>query len=96
MTIKIKKKAGTFAENKDIAKQIREKELIPLLKKEKKVYLDFDQVSGTTQSFIHALISETIREFGDGVYDKMIFKNCTEQVRQVINIVADYMQESSN
>ena len=94
MTIKISKRAGTFAENKDIARDIRERELIPGLKAGKTIVLDFDGVSGATQSFIHALISEPIREYGDNVFDSLVFKNCSNTVKEVINIVADYMQES--
>ncbi len=94
MVIKIKKKSGAFAENKDIARDIRIHEIAPELKAGKRVTLDFAGISGATQSFVHALISEPIRQYGDNVYDKLDFKNCSETVQEIINIVADYMEES--
>ncbi len=94
MNISIQAKAGTFAENKDIARDIRLSKIMPALARGQKVTLDFAEVTGATQSFVHALISEAIRQYGDAVFDKLYFKNCTENVREIINIVAEYMQES--
>lgn len=94
-TINILKRAGTFAENKDIAREIRQKEILPTLAAGKhEIILDFSGVTGATQSFIHALLSEAIRTYGDDVFDRVKFKNCSLTVKEVINIVADYMQES--
>jgi hypothetical protein len=95
LNIAISVQAGTFAENKDIAKKIRERQILPALKKgEQEIILDFVNVTGATQSFVHALISEAIREHGDEVFNKLLFKNCSPAVRQVVNIVADYREES--
>lgn len=92
--IKIYDKAGDFAENKDIARDIRLNEIIPALEKQEKVVLNFEKVSTTTQSFIHALISDIFRIYGFDVLDRIIFKSCTETVKEIINIVIDYMQEA--
>lgn len=86
--------AGIFGENKDKARDVRIEKIMPALMAKKEVVLDFKGVSGVTQSFIHALISEPIRQFGDDVYDYLKFANCSDVVREIINIVADYMQES--
>lgn len=91
--VKLLPKVGTFAENKDIAREIRINELIPLLEKNESITLDFDDIEGTTQSFIHALISDLIRKFGLEVLDKVFFKNCNENIQKIIKIVVDYMQE---
>jgi len=92
-TIIILKRAGSFAENKDVARDIRLAQLAPALAKGEEVTLDFNGVTGATQSFIHALISELIREYGDDVFDRLYFKDCSQTVQQIINIVADYMEE---
>lgn len=92
--ISIKKTAGTFAENKDIARDLRIKQIIPALEKKQIVIIDFSDVTGATQSFMHALISDPIRKFGEGVLDNIHFKNCNPVVKEVVNIVAEYMQES--
>jgi uncharacterized protein DUF4325 len=93
--ISISSEAGTFAENKDVARDLRQKQILPILKKkDERIILDFSNVTGATQSFIHALISEAIRTYGDEVFDRIQFKNCSPTVQEVINIVADYMRES--
>lgn len=92
--IKIKDFAGEFAENKDVAKDLRITKIIPALTNGKEVVLDFAEVSGTTQSFIHALISEPIRKFRDVALEKIHYKNCSDVVKEVIKTVYEYMQES--
>lgn len=93
METKIKDKTGSFAENKDVAREIRLK-IISALEKKEEIVLDFEGIDGTTQSFIHALISDIIRKYGAEVLDKISFKNCNEMVKKLIGIVADYMQET--
>ena len=91
--VQMLQETGSFAENKDIAREIRLNKLTPALAKGQEVTLDFSGITGATQSFIHALISELIREYGDDVFDKLYFKDCSPTVRQIVNIVADYMEE---
>ena len=85
---------GDFAENKDIARDIRVNMIMPALGKGDAVTLDFTGVSGATQSFIHALISEPIRQHGSGVLEKILFQSCNETIQKIISIVSEYMQES--
>lgn len=84
---------GNFAENKDVAKEVRLKEIIPALENNFDVTLDFEGIDAVTQSFIHALISDLIRNYGTPVLDKIFFKNCNETVKKIITIVVEYMQE---
>ena len=91
--ISIYDEVGQFAENKDTARSLRLKKILPALDAGDIVILDFKRVSSTTQSFIHALISDVIRTKGINVLDKMLFKNCNEVVKAVIEIVVEYMQE---
>ncbi len=92
--IKIVSITGSFAENKDFARDIRLTKIIPALEKNEEVILNFEGIEGATQSFIHALISDVIRKYGAKVLDKISFKKCNETVRKIISIVVDYMQES--
>ncbi len=92
--INIKALAGVFAENKDIAGQIREETVLPTLRKNQEIALDFAGVEGATQSFIHATISEAIREFGPEVLDHIVFRHCNDSIKGIIEIVTDYMQAS--
>ena len=92
--IKLYEHIGAFAENKDVAADLRVHTLIPALEKKQQIILDFEKVEGATQSFIHALISDLIRKFGNEVLDTIQFKSCTATVKGIIGIVVDYMQES--
>ncbi len=92
--INLFEKVGAFAENKDTARDIRLQEIIPNLDKGEDVILDFEKVESTTQSFIHALISDIIRKKGIDVLDKIKFKNCNDTIKKIINIVTDYMQDN--
>ena len=93
--ISIFQKAGNFAENKDVARDIRLHDILPALEKgSDDVVLDFEGVTGATQSFIHALLSQLIRDYGDAIFIRLMFKNCNATVQQVVNIVADYMAET--
>ena len=91
--IKLLPIVGSFAENKDLARDIRLKKIIHALENKQEITLDFDGIDSTTQSFIHALISDLIRKYGIDVLDKIYFKSCNETVTKIINIVVDYMQE---
>lgn len=93
-TLSVFEHAGSFAENKDIAQELRLTKLIPALEKKEHIVLDFEHVEGVTQSFIHALISDLMRRYGNDVLDCIQFKSCNETVRGIISIVTNYMQES--
>ena len=92
--IKLFEIVGDFAENKDYARDIRLEKITPALERGELVTLDFTKVTGATQSFIHALISELFRMYGPDLLDTLRFKGCNENVRKVIEIVSEYMQES--
>jgi len=94
--IKLFPATGSFAENKDVARDIRVNTIIPALDRGVQATIDFKNVDSTTQSFIHALISDLIRKYGGEVLDKIYFKNCNETIQKIITIVVDYMQESES
>ncbi|MFZ2975000.1 MAG: STAS-like domain-containing protein [Candidatus Moraniibacteriota bacterium] len=93
--IKLFEKTGSFAENKDLARNMRLTEIIPALEKKQEVVLDFSNIDAVTQSFIHALISDLIRKYGNEVLDLISFKSCNKTVKKIIQIVIEYMQESN-
>lgn len=94
ITIKLFPKVGTFAENKDTARNIRMQEIIPALERDENITLDFEKIEGATQSFIHALISDVLRKYGSDALESIQFKSCNTVVQKIITIVTDYMQES--
>ena len=94
VVIKMRKSAGDFAENKDVAKRLRIEQIMPALSRGQEVIVDFDGVNGATQSFIHALISDPIRQFRTTAFDNLVYKNASPDIREIISIVYRYMQES--
>lgn len=92
--IRMHKMVGDFAENKDVAKRLRTKEIIPSLTKGDEVVLDFSGINGATQSFVHALISDPIRKLKDIAFDNLTYKNANVDIREIVSIVYRYMQES--
>ena len=90
--IKLKPIVGSFASNKDKARELRITKINPALKKGQNVELDFGGIDSATQSFVHALISQLIRQYGADVLEKIHFKNCNNTVQKIIEIVTDYMQ----
>ncbi len=87
--------AGAFAENKDVARDLRLKELMPALDRDEDVVLNFERVEAVTQSFIHALISDLLRKKGSAVLDRIEFRSCNDTVKKIITIVVDYMQDGA-
>ena len=71
-----------------------DEQIMPALSRGELVVLDFDGVTGTTQSFVHALISDALREQPEVAFDNLYFKNASPDVRKIVEIVYRYMQES--
>lgn len=85
---------GTFAEDKDAAAKLRREEILPLLASGGTMEIDFSDITLTTQSFIHALISEALRQNGEEVLARLKFKNCGPAARDIIETVVQYVLEA--
>lgn len=90
VVIEVAADVGGFAEDKDRARRLRLERVLPALEANETVKLDFSAVSYATQSFIHALVGEALKRFGEPVLDRLEFKNCSSQLRTVIELVVDY------
>ena len=86
--------ASDFAEDKDIAAEVRDTRIRPALDAGNEVVLDFTGVDLTTQSFIHAMISDVLRTKGEAVLDLIIFKGCQPGVQGIIETVIQYSLET--
>ena len=95
MNVSILQRVGSFAENTDKAKWLRTHIIVPALRQEEpeEIVLDLDGVSGTTQSFVHALIADAIRYEELSALDHLVFANCNEVVQSVVEVVVEYTQE---
>ena len=88
--IKIPSGIDGFVEDKDLARQLRKEQIIPALAVGKVVILDFSEVKYATQSFIHALIGEALKRFGEEALNHIEFRHCSQQLKSVIELVVDY------
>lgn len=89
-TIKVSSGSSAFAEDKDEAKKIRVDQILPTLEKGESIALDFKSIRYATQSFVHALIGEALKQYGEVVLEQIEFRNCSTQVKDIIHLVADY------
>ncbi len=92
--IRVRERTGAFAEDKDVARAIRLNEVEPALKAGESVTIDFTDVPLTTQSFVHAMLSATIRSKGADVLEQIQFKGCSPAVKTLIKLVCEYSQET--
>jgi hypothetical protein len=83
-------KGTTLAENKDEAAELREREVLPTLAARKPVTIDFAGIDTATQSYVHALIADAIRRYGEDAFELLRFKNCSEGVQHIIHTVFEY------
>jgi hypothetical protein len=88
--IKLEPGVAGFAEDKDQARLLRISKILPTLDRGDSVVLDFSEIRYATQSYVHALIGETLRKYGEPVLERLEFKNCSPQLRSLIELVVDY------
>jgi STAS-like domain of unknown function (DUF4325) len=82
--------ANGFAEDKDSAKELRKTVIMPSLVANKTVILNFSGVTSSTQSFVHALIAEPLQKMGEDVLDRLEFRSCAPQIKNLVELVVDY------
>lgn len=90
IVIEIPTGEGGFAEDKEQAKLLRLQRVLPALEAGEEVTLDFAAVRYVTQSYVHALIGESLKRFDEAALDLLEFKNCSPSVRSVVELVVDY------
>jgi len=91
--VRVYELAGSFAEDKDVARKIRLSFIKPAMDDDTRVVLDFAGVGVSTQSFVHAMISEAILNHGTQAIDLLEFKSCNPTVKSIILTVVDYCLE---
>lgn len=94
MSVRIADLTGDFAEDKDIAAEIRESHVKKAVEGGHDVTLDFTGVTLVTQSFVHTLISDVLRSSGEAALKHLVFKGCTNGVRGIVETVVQYSLET--
>jgi STAS-like domain of unknown function (DUF4325) len=82
--------SGGFAGDKDRAIELRSSLILPALARNESLVLDFAGVTYATQSFVHTLIAEALKRYGEDVLDRIEFRNCSDAVRTAIEVVVGY------
>lgn len=96
MNIVLFERTGDFAEDKDIAAEIRTSVILPTVSSGERVTLDFSGVGLVTQSVVHALIADVLRTEGEEVLDHLVFKGCNAGVKGIVETVVQYSLETMN
>ena len=97
VTAVIPRTETNLAEDKNAAELMRKDTIIPALRSNKPLQLDFGGVQITTQSFIHALLAEPLRLFGpDHFTGRIFFARASTQVKQVLKIVVQHVAAESD
>jgi uncharacterized protein DUF4325 len=94
VTLKVADVVGDFAEDKGWAAAIREEAIRKTLTDGGNIILDFTGVTLTTQSFVHALISDILRSEGEKILDKIEFRGCVAGVKGIVETVVQYSLET--
>ncbi len=92
--IRLRDESGPFAEDKDLAARLRDQDVEPALSRGEELTIDFEGVTLTTQSFVHAMISQPLRVHGESSLALLRFQNCSPLVRGLIETVVQYSLES--
>ena len=93
MIIRIAHRCGSFAEDKDIARDIRQKEIMSAIERSEVIILDFTDVDSSTQSFMHALFSQAFQDLGESALTRFEFRNCSKAIQSLVTTVINYSLE---
>jgi hypothetical protein len=93
MIVRVVDHAGSFAENKDVARELRKEFIESAIVGKEEVTIDFTGVELATQSFVHALVADVIRRHGAKVLGTIAFKGCNASLKSLIKVVVEYSQE---
>ncbi|MFO0607047.1 MAG: DUF4325 domain-containing protein [Polyangiales bacterium] len=95
-TVEVPADVGNMAQDKLAAERIRRSLILPALREGKRLVLSFHGVALTTQSFLHALLAEPLRELGpEASPTRLLYARCSDQVREVIRLVVGYVLEGT-
>ncbi|MGV0107594.1 DUF4325 domain-containing protein [Nostoc sp. DSM 114160] len=87
--ISVRNYFGKYAEDKMTAIRIRDEKLLPEVAEGKCLSIDFDEVISAPHSFLNALLSTPIRQYGMAAYKKIKIINAAPEIRETIDFIMD-------
>jgi anti-sigma regulatory factor (Ser/Thr protein kinase) len=89
LCINIKNYFGSYAEDKELAKKIRDKYILPAINEDKMLTLDFEGVVLATHSLLNAMLATPITRLGLSAYKKIKVINAVPEIREMIDFIFD-------
>ncbi|MGI9054258.1 MAG: STAS-like domain-containing protein [Pyrinomonadaceae bacterium] len=87
--ISIRNYFGRYAENKDLAKKIRDEKLLPALAENKTLTIDFDEIVSAPHSLLNAMLATPIERLGLSAYKKIKIINAAPEIRETLDFIFD-------
>lgn len=87
--INIRNYFGHYAENKDLAKKIRDEKLLPALAENKTLTIDFDEIVSAPHSLLNAMLATPIERLGLAAYKKIKIINAAPDIRETLDFIFD-------
>jgi STAS-like domain of unknown function (DUF4325) len=80
---------GKYAEDKDLAKKIRDKYLLPALVENKSLTIDFEDIVSAPHSLLNAMLATPIERLGLSAYKKIKIINAAPEIRETLDFIFD-------
>ncbi len=87
--ISIRNYFGKYAEDKDLAKKIRDEQLLPALAENKTLTIDFEDIISAPHSLLNAMLATPIRQLGLVAYKKIKVINVSSDIRVTLDFIFD-------
>ena len=80
---------GQYIENKDLAKQIRDEELLPVLAENGILIIDFNNVIFASHTVLNAMLATPINRLGLMAYKRIKVINAASDIRGMLDFIFD-------
>jgi hypothetical protein len=88
-TVIIQNYFGRYAEDKDLAKKIRDEKLLPALAENKTLTLNFEEIISAPHSLLNALLATPIERLGLVAYKNIKIINAAPDIRETLDFIFD-------
>jgi hypothetical protein len=80
---------GQYIENKDLAKQIRDEKLLPVLAENGTLIIDFKSIIFASHTVLNAMLATPINQLGLKAYKKIKIINAASDIRVMLDFIFD-------
>lgn len=87
--ISVRNYFGRYAEDKDLAKKIRDEKILPAVTENKTLTLDFEEIVSAPHSLLNAMLATPIERLGLAAYKKIKIINAAPEIRETLDFIFD-------